>query len=130
MERGIKMTEFYEDYQEWLNLFNIYSEGESSDEEDYDIYGESSDNPPEPLFSLYGYIETSRASLTEISDRHSKETFRLFICDTEDTDENTIELKENYRIAKDGTEEQYKIVSINKYLDHHFECEVQRIEVS
>lgn len=123
------MSEFYDDYKEWLSVFKIIREVEESDSPNYNIYGESDSTTPEEI-PVYGIIEERTSTFVEISDRSKSEVFKSFICDMYDTVGNPIELKFTDKIKDPSSNKIYKIEDINSLLQHHYECKVQALEVS
>jgi len=125
------MSEFYNDYKEWLSTFKVIRETEDSEEVEYDAFGnpkETENNENE--ISVYGILEERRAAFVEIGDRSKSESFKTFICDTYDTLGDPLELKYTDKIKDPLDDKIYRILDINKLLQHHYECQVQIVEVS
>lgn len=127
------MSEFYDDYKEWLSTFKLIRETESSEEVEYDSFGnpiEENNEENDNEISVYGILEERRAAFVEIGDRSKSESFKTFICDIYDTLGDPIELKYTDKIKDPSDDKIYRILDINKLLQHHYECQVQIVEVS
>lgn len=125
------MSAFYKDYKEWLSMFKIIRETPDNESEtvEYDEYSKPISSTTEEI-SVYGILEEKRASFVEISDRSKTESFKTFICDLYDINGNEIILKHSDKVKDTETDKTYRILDINSLLQHHYECEVQVLEVS